>query len=360
VPTELAHIVEAEFARVGAPSPAFGVGHDSWVDFMGHAMLAHGSDAMKRDILPRLLRGEYGQGVLFYSEPGAGSDLAGLQTRAERDGDGYRISGQKIWSSGAYTADWGMLIARTNWDVPKHRGISYFFFPVRENGRLLPGIDIRPIKQINGDTHFNEVFFTDAWVPAANLVGEENEGWRVLQTALTYERIAMGKIFRDREVLDEAPVMTGAADLIAAARAGHRNGDPLVRQEIARLHSWRLVQAWNTQRAADEQKAGGSSSLASLNKLANSRILHSVGSYLRRMSGPRALLYDYDPPQERTTANAITMGAFVNSIGGGSDQIQRNIIGERILGLPKGIEPDRDVPFRDARKGVAVRKFSAS
>ena len=129
---------------------------------MGHAMLAHGTDDMKREILPRVLKGQLGQGVLLYSEPVA-VQIRRPATRAERDGDGYRINGQKIWSSGALTADWGMLVARTNWDVPKHRGISYFLFPIRVDGELQSGIDIRPIKQINGDTHFNEVFFTDGW-----------------------------------------------------------------------------------------------------------------------------------------------------------------------------------------------------
>jgi alkylation response protein AidB-like acyl-CoA dehydrogenase len=358
VAPELAHIVEAEFDRVRAGSPAFGPAHDPWADFMGHAMLAHGSEAMKRTILPKLLRGELGQGVLLYSEPGAGSDLGGLQTRADRDGDGYVINGQKIWSSGAFTADWGMLVARTNWDVPKHRGISYFLFPIRINGEVQKGIDIRPIKQMTGDTHFNEVFFTGAWCPAENLIGEENDGWRVLQTALTQERISMGRMFREAEILDTSPVTTGAADLIELAREANKNGDPVIRQMIAQMHTWRLVQNWTNQRAADEIKAGGSSSLASLSKLANSRILHGSGTLLRYLSGPAALLYDYDDRADRSSPNAVAMGAFVNSVGGGSDQIQRNIIGERILGLPRSPEPDRDLPFRDVRKGVAVRKFS--
>ncbi len=358
VPPELSDIVEAEFARVKAISPAFGPGHDPWVNFMAHALRAHGSARMKQHILPQLLRGELGQGVLLYSEPGAGSDLAGVQTRAERDGPGYRISGQKIWSSGAKTADWGMLLARTNFDVAKHKGISYFLFPLRVAGELQPGIDIRPIRQMNGEAHFNEVFLTEAWCPAENLVGGENDGWRVLQTALAQERIAMGRIFRENQVLDTAPVLSGADDLIAAARTAGKDQDSVLRQRIVQLHVWRLVHKWNTQRAADEIKAAGSSSAASLGKLANSRILNETGTLLRYLAGPQALLYDYDD-HRREEPNSIAMSAFVNSIGGGSDQIQRNIIGERVLGLPRSPEPDRDVAFRDARKGVAVRSFGS-
>lgn len=355
---ELAHVVEAELDRVGAANPGFGSVTDVYIDFMGTTMAAHGSEQMKRTVLPKLLRGELGQGCLLYSEPGAGSDLGGLQTRATRDGDGYLVNGQKIWSSMAATAEWGLLIARTNWDVPKHRGISFFLFPFKIDGELQRGVDIRPIRQINGETHFNEVFFTDAWVPAENLVGEENDGWRVLQTTLNAERLSMGRIYRDADAeFGDSPVLGAADDFMEAAKAAGKDGDPVVRQTIAQIHSWRLVQQWTGERAAAEQRSHGASSLASLGKLANSRILHATGSLLRLLEGPTALLFDYDE-LDKTAPNFRAMAAFVNSIGGGSDQIQRNIIGERILGLPKGPEPDRGRPFREVPKGVAVRRFS--
>jgi alkylation response protein AidB-like acyl-CoA dehydrogenase len=358
VAPELAHVVAAELERVGAGNPGAGSVNDVYITFMGYTMAEHGSTEMKRTLLPKLLRGELGQGCLLYSEPGAGSDLGALQTRADRDGDGYVINGQKIWSSMAASAEWGLLIARTNWDVPKHRGLSFFFFPFNIDGERQQGVDIRPIRQINGETHFNEVFFTNAWVPAANLVGDEDDGWRVLQTALTAERLSMGRIFRDTDPrFGGAPVLAAAADLMEAARAAGKGGDPVIRQNIAHIHTWRLVQQWTGERAAAELKNNGASSLASLGKLANSRILHSTGSLLRLLQGPTALLFDYDD-LDRTTPNFRAMGAFVNSIGGGSDQIQRNIIGERILGLPKAPEPDRGRPFREVPKGVAVRKFS--
>ena len=137
-------------------------------------------------MIPGLLKREIVQ-CLLYSEPAAGSDLAGVRTRAERDGDDYVINGQKVWTSGAAHAHYGMLLARTDWDVPKHKGLTFFFFPMKQ-----PGVEVRPLRQITDESHFNEVFITDARVPAANIMGGLNNGWRVLQTALAYERSTMG------------------------------------------------------------------------------------------------------------------------------------------------------------------------
>ena len=166
-------IVAAEFAAVGAP----GTGHDR-ANLFACTLHDAGTDEQKRRLIPPSIRGE-SKWCLLYSEPGAGSDLAGLRTRAERHGDEWVINGQKVWTSFAKTADYGMLVARTNWDVPKHQGISFFMLPMRQ-----PGVEIRPIHQITGESEFNEVFIEDARVPAENLVGELNGGWSVLQTAL--------------------------------------------------------------------------------------------------------------------------------------------------------------------------------
>src|ERR1700733_14012855 len=365
---ELLPIVEEEFKRVEAPSPGHGPGLDWVCLYMTGTLLAHGSDYLKQTFIGRLLRGEMGEGALFYSEPGAGSDLAGLLTRADRDGAGYLINGQKIWNSAA-NAGWGLMAARTNWDVPKHRGISFFLFPIKVDGVLQPGIDIRPIRMMNGQSYFTEVFFTDAWVPAENLVGQENDGWRVLQTALGFERTTMGSkngvesIYRGR--VDDAEleqqsgpeIFTEAVELIRAARKAGRNTDPAVRQAIAQIHTWRMIQAWNSRRSAGEIEAKGSSRLASLSKLANSRIVHSGAALLRLLGGCESLLYDYSDP-EQSAYNFRAMGAFANSLGGGTDQIQRNIIGERILGLPKGPDLYRNVAFKDAPKDAAIRQFS--
>jgi alkylation response protein AidB-like acyl-CoA dehydrogenase len=344
-----AKTVAQEFRAAGAPGAA--VEHQGFTALAGNTVVEFGSAELKRDVLPRMLSGEWTRGCLLYSEPGNGSDLAGLQTRAERDGDVFVVNGQKIWTTGGHEAQCGLLLARTDWDVPKHAGISFFIIPMD-----LPGIEVRPIKQMTGESDFNEVFLTDVPVPAGALVGELNDGWRVLQTALKEERRTMGFELGGarRKEGDRAPIFTESNDLIEAARAAGKLGDEAVRQEIMRIHSWRLVNDWTAIRASQQIQAGGGSSLASLGKLAKSRILHSGWALKYRLLGPRGMLYDPDDAAAYQVDNQL-MWSFINSIGGGTDQIQRNIIGERILGLPKGHEPDRGVPFRDVRKGGTAR-----
>ena len=162
----------------GAVGPPIG----SAMSLAAPTLLAHGSDELKRRLLRRILTGEDRWCQLF-SEPGNGSDLAGLTTRAERDGDEWMVSGQKVWTTGAKTAAFGMLLARTDWDAPKHRGITYFVLPMDQ-----PGVEVRPLRQMNGHASFNEVFFTEARVPAGNLVGEVNDGWSGALTTLAHER----------------------------------------------------------------------------------------------------------------------------------------------------------------------------
>ena len=322
-----------------------------WTVIAGNTVMEWGSPELKRKLLPKLRSGEWSRGCLLYSEPGNGSDLAGLQTRAERDGDVFVVNGQKIWTTGGHEAQFGLLIARTDWDVPKHAGISFFIIPMD-----LPGIEVRPIKQMTGESDFNEVFLTDVPVPASALVGQLNEGWKVLQTALKEERAVMGFELGGarRKDSDRAPIFTESDDLIEAARAAGKLDDAEVRQEIMRVHSWRLVNHWTEVRARQQIQAGGGSSLASLGKLAKSRILHSSWALKYRLLGPRGMLYDPADAVAYQVDHQL-MWSFINSIGGGTDQIQRNIIGERILGLPKGHEPDRGVPFRDVRKGGSAR-----
>src|SRR4051794_5070196 len=178
-------VVAEEFERVGAPGSRQDL-HNLWAN----TMLAFGTEELKAKFVRPLLLGRVGM-CLLYSEPGAGSDLAGLQTRADRDGDEWVVNGQKVWTSGAREADYGMLVARTDWDVPKHRGITFFWFPMKQ-----PGVEIRPIKQITGEAHFNEVFIDDARVPDTHVLGGLDNGWRVLQTALAYERSVMGDVAR--------------------------------------------------------------------------------------------------------------------------------------------------------------------
>src|SRR6266540_4755671 len=222
-------VIAEEFRRVGAPGSRQDV-HNLWAN----TLLKYGTDALKRRLIRRLLVNDVAM-CLLYSEPGAGSDLAGLQTRADRDGDQFVITGQKVWTSGAHRADYGMLVARTDWDVPKHRGISFFFFPMKQEG-----VEVRPIRQITGESDFNEVFIDGARVPAENLLGELNDGWRVLQTALAYERSVMGDVARGPRKVKPAgdsgtdfapPGSSGAeVDLWALATSVGRADDPVIRQ----------------------------------------------------------------------------------------------------------------------------------
>ncbi|HWE99192.1 MAG TPA: acyl-CoA dehydrogenase family protein [Caulobacteraceae bacterium] len=332
-----ARIVEREFAAAGAP----GSGQDR-TNLWANTLLAGGTQALKEALIGPLLRQEVGM-CLLYSEPGAGSDLAGIRTRAERRGEHYVVNGQKVWTSGAATADYGMLIARTDWDAPKHAGVSFFFMPMKQ-----PGVEVRPLRQITDESHFNEVFITDAVVPVENRLRGEGEGWRVLQTALAYERSVMGEGARGAR--------SGAAEsrteepLIALAREAGRLGDPLLRQELAQVIAWKRLNALNTARAKAGLAQGASSPVMSLGKLAMSRILHAEAALRTRMLGAASLLEGPDHPRAED-ANFLALNAYFTSIGGGTDQIQRNIIGERVLGLPKEPEVDRDVPFRQVKSG---------
>jgi alkylation response protein AidB-like acyl-CoA dehydrogenase len=335
-----ARIVEAAFDEIGAP----GTGQDR-KNLWANTALAFGGQAFKEKFIPALLREELAM-CLLYSEPGAGSDLAGLRTRAERDGDQWVVNGQKVWTSGAATADYGMLVARTDWDVPKHRGISFFFCPMKQ-----PGIEVRPLRQITDESHFNQVFITDAVIPSENLLGEENDGWRVLQTALAYERSVMGEGARGPRSADgDGGGASHEVNLVALAREAGVLGDPVIRQEIARATALRTLNALNTARAKSELAQGTSSPIMSLGKLAMSRILHEGARVQTAILSASSLLEGPDHPRAED-ANFLTLNAYFTSIGGGTDQIQRNIIAERVLGMPKEPEIDREIPFREVRSG---------
>jgi alkylation response protein AidB-like acyl-CoA dehydrogenase len=327
-------IVAAEFAAVGAS----GCGHDR-ANLFACTLHDAGTDEQKQRLIPPSIRGE-SKWCLLYSEPGAGSDLAGLRTRAERDGHDWVINGQKVWTSYAKTADYGMLLARTDWDVPKHQGISFFMLPMRQ-----PGVEIRPIHQITGESEFNEVFLADARVPDENLIGELNGGWSVLQTALVYERRFMADMARTARDA-KRPQAHQANLLVESAREAGRLDDPYIRQQIARVDAWATVNRWNTQRSKAATDRAESATLLALGKIAMSRILHETARVETEIVGAQAMLTGPDNP----VGDAVTfrtLNAYFTSIGGGTDQIQRNIVGERVLGLPKEPEPYRNTPFRD-------------
>ena len=326
-------IVAAEFAAVGAP----GTGHDR-ANLFACTLHDLGSDDQKRRLIPPSIRGE-SKWCLLYSEPSAGSDLAGLRTRADRDVDDWVVNGQKVWTSFAKIADYGMLVARTDWDVPRHNGISFFMLPMRQ-----PGVDVRPIHQITGESEFNEVFLSNARCPAENLVGEPGGGWSVLQVALGYERRLMGDLARTAR--NTRKPQADNDNLVEMARAAGRLGDADVRQQIARVDALVAVNRWNTARAKATADRGEAATLMALGKLAMSRILHETARVQTGIVGAQSMLAGPDHP----IGDAVTfraLNAYFTSIGGGTDQIQRNIIGERVLGLPKEPDPYRNSPFRE-------------
>ncbi|MFN6545444.1 acyl-CoA dehydrogenase family protein [Mycolicibacterium nivoides] len=331
-PSALAAVIEQEFRAVKAP----GARQDKY-SIPANTALKFGTEQLKNDLLRDFLT-EQARTCLLYSEPGAGSDLAAVRTTAVRDGDEWVVNGQKVWTSGATTSEYALLIARTDWDVPKHKGLSFFMIPMRQ-----PGIDVRPLVQITGESHFNEVFITDARVSDAYLLGGEGNGWRVLQTALAYERSIMGDGGRGSRN------RTRADDLIGLAREHGRLEDPAVRKELANVMALRELNSLNNARAKAAAAQGTSSSIMSLGKLAMSNILHAEARLKTEIIGAEALLAGPDNP-EADDINFLTLNAFFTSIGGGTDQIQRNIIGERVLGLAKEPEVDRDIPFRQARR----------
>jgi alkylation response protein AidB-like acyl-CoA dehydrogenase len=330
-PNKLANVIGQEFAAIKAP----GSRQDKY-NIPANTVLALGTGKLKDDLLRGFLV-ERSRTCLLYSEPGAGSDLASVRTTAVRQGDQWVVNGQKVWTSGAQTADYALLLARTDWDVPKHRGLSLFIMPMKQQG-----VEVRPLVQITGESHFNEVFISDATVSNDYLLGGEGNGWRALQTALAYERSIMGDSGRGSR-------NRKADSLIELAREHGVLDDPAVRYPLAKVLAMRELNKLNNARAKASASQGTSSSIMSLGKLAMSKILHTEAAMKTQIIGAQALLAGPENP-EADDVNFLTLNAFFTSIGGGTDQIQRNIIGERVLGLPKEPEADRDIPFRQARR----------
>jgi alkylation response protein AidB-like acyl-CoA dehydrogenase len=352
LPRSMRGVVIEEFRSAGAPG-----GNQDVTNLFVNVALTFGSEALKQRWIRRFVSLE-ATGCLLYSEPGAGSDLAAVQTRAEKTGAGWTVNGQKVWTSGGHTAKVGLLLARTDWDVPKHRGLSFYCLEMDQ-----PGVDVRPISQVTGGSHFNEVFLTDAFASDDDLLGEINGGWGVMQVALGYERQIMGGQsksgqggLRRPDPHSPFPRDVGGTDYVALAKASGHAGDASVRQEVARIWSLEQVNRWNSMRAQAERSQGADSPVASLGKLAMSRIHHDAAFLTSNLLGARSLL-DGEADELAAEVNRSSFAAFVTSIGGGTDQVQRNIIGERILGLPKEPELDKDVPFRDVRKAEATRAF---
>lgn len=357
-------LVADEIRSAGAVGTPLGAG----MSLAAPTIMTHGSDDLRRRVLRPTLTGEVTWTQLF-SEPGAGSDLAALSTTAVRDGDDWIVNGQKVWNTSAHHADYGMLVARTDWDVPKHQGISYFVLPMDQ-----PGVEVRPIRQMNRHASFNEVFLTDARVPAVNVIGDLGDGWRVARTTLMHER-TFATLRRPSfpahrgRALEEAaaeaaahfatyvwyPQRAGRADLIVERSSAVGVSDiPSVRDDIARVTSFQRVSEWTARRGQAARALGRAPGPeGSLGKLAASELARRSARAHTGIAGASGMLVD----QIGTTADDLTaivaevlVSTPAQSIAGGTDEIQHNIIGENILGLPREPAPDRDLPFRDVTR----------
>jgi alkylation response protein AidB-like acyl-CoA dehydrogenase len=300
-------------------------------------ILAHAAPEFLRELIPRVLAGE----ALFcqlFSEPSSGSDLAGARTQAVRDGDQWVLNGQKIWSTFAHNADWGLCLARTDWDVPKHRGLTWFAVPCHT-----PGLTIRPIRQLDETASFCEDFFDDVIIPDAYRVGEVNEGWTVTQTMLVFERGA-GRSDGGGALGAPGPL---APDLVAVARSAGRLGDPVVRQNLARAHTVDFVGRALAYRIARAEQAGGSNpGLAAYGKLFRG-VYEPVRARIGvEIGGQEAMTWDGDDEHGHDLSVNYLNGRIA-SIAGGTNEMQRNAISERILGLPRELSVDTQKPYRE-------------
>jgi alkylation response protein AidB-like acyl-CoA dehydrogenase len=308
-----------ELVRLGLGESLFVVG----TAMAGPTIIAHGSPEQKARFLEPLVRGDEIWCQLF-SEPGAGSDLAALAARAVRDGDEWVVSGQKTWCSGAHYAEWGILLARTDPTVPKHKGITYFLLDMKA-----PGIEVRPLRQMSGGAHFNDVFLNEVRIPDANRLGPEGMGWQAAMTTLLNERMALGGT-------------TGFFSFEELAEHARRNRDRLdgvTCDDLARLYVWnKTLDLLNARVVTKLGRGVVPDAESSVMKLALGRILTLGADLGLRLAGPDALARHGPWQHQFLIAPSL-------HIAGGTDEIQKNVVAERVLGLPREPRADRDVPF---------------
>jgi alkylation response protein AidB-like acyl-CoA dehydrogenase len=312
----------------------------------GATILDMGSEEQKREHLAAIIRGEE-VFVQFLSEPAGGSDLAAVTTRATRKGDVFILSGSKIWSSGAYAADYALCLARTDWEVPKHQGLTMFLLKVRQ-----PGIKVHRIRQVDGGSEFCQEFFDDVEVPLSAVVGEVNGGWAVASRQLFHERNAMG---------GGSPYLSGPApgsrraspvqELIGAVRRAGRAGDPAARELIAEFHALGKIRI----QLADRVTAGMRSeqlppAAVSLIRLFSGETVTRRAEIALELAGPAAVMSDPERHGERDIGVRF-IARQGGSLGGGSTEMARSIISERILDMPREYAADRDIPFSQVKRG---------
>ena len=360
----LLRVIDEEFKRVDAIT----VARKGATTLAGQTILTHGSDMLKEKFLRRSLTGEDAWCQLF-SEPGNGSDLAGAMTRAEREGNKYIVNGQKVWTTSAHLADYGLLLARTDLDVPKHDGLSYFILDMRQ-----PGVEVVPLRQMNDHSSFNQVFMTDAEVAPEYLLEEEGDGWRIATTTLMHERRNAdsnrrkveptnrpGRIFEEEaEEIATAmapytwyPQRSGRVDLvIQRAQETGKIDDAVVRQEIAKLMALSNSADWTAKRARaaqDQGRAPGPE--GSLGKLAASVVARAANRVHTLISDADAMLTGDDSPMDGVIAEVLISTPAI-SIAGGTDEIQKNIISERVLKMPKETRFDTGRPYSEVPKNA--------
>jgi alkylation response protein AidB-like acyl-CoA dehydrogenase len=312
----------------------------------GPTMVTHGDDDLRSRLLRRTFTGEDTWCQLF-SEPGAGSDLAGLACRAVRDGDEWIITGQKVWNTLAHIADRGMLVARTDPATPKHKGLTYFALDMHA-----PGVEVRPLRQMTGEAEFNEVYLTEVRVPDADRIGDVGDGWRVSMTTLANERTTIGGGGGD------APSQ-GAGAIAEAVRIWqdeHTAHDPIVRDRLMSLWVEAEVLRLTNMRASQNRRTGNPGPEGSIAKLQFAEVNKRIYEFCVEMLGARALV-DFDYTMRRSdqlgltgpagSARKMFLRSRANSIEGGTSEIQRNILGERVLGLPGEPRTDKNLPWID-------------
>ncbi len=340
LPPGLQRQIDRRVGEAGATPP--GAREFFGLTMAGPTVVTHGTDELRDRLLRRMFTGEESWCQLF-SEPGSGSDLAGLATRAVRDGDEWVITGQKVWNTLAHIADRGMLVARSDPEVPKHKGLTYFALDMHA-----PGVEVRPLRQMTGEAEFNEVYLTEVRVPDADRVGDVGEGWRVAMTTLSNERSSIGG--------GGGTPTRGSGAIAEAVRIWqHENReDPVARDRLMRIWIESEVLRLTNIRASQNRKAGNPGPEGSIAKLMFAEVNQRVYDLCIDLLGSTGLIdYDYTMRRAATlglvgpsgSARKMFIRSRANSIEGGTSEIQRNILGERILGLPGDVRVDKELPW---------------